>query len=105
MKIFNIVDALSSLRPGSTWQIRGDETFENLNWKDSVQTKPSKQEIEQEISRLQKEYDSTYYQTQRSQEYPPIADYLDAVVKGDQVQLQAYIDACLAVKQKYPKPE
>jgi hypothetical protein len=27
------------------------------------------------------------------------------VVKGDQVQVQAYIDACLAVKAKYPKPE
>ena len=26
-------------------------------------------------------------------------------VKGDQAQVQAYIDACLAVKAKYPKPE
>ena len=37
-------------------------------------------------------------------EYPPSSDYLDAVVKGDQAQMQAYIDACLAVKAKYPKP-
>jgi hypothetical protein len=40
----------------------------------------------------------------RSQEYPPIADYIDGVVKGDQAQIQKYIDACLAVKAKYPKP-
>jgi len=26
-------------------------------------------------------------------------------VKGDTAQTQAYIDACLAVKAKYPKPE
>ena len=45
-----------------------------------------------------------WYATQRQAEYPPIADYLDGVVKGDQAQIQAYIDACLAVKAKYPKP-
>jgi hypothetical protein len=40
----------------------------------------------------------------RRAEYPPVTDYLDAVVKNDQVAVQAYIDACLAVKAKYPKP-
>ena len=40
----------------------------------------------------------------RSSEYPPMADYIDGIVKGDQAQVQAYIDACLAVKAKYPKP-
>lgn len=45
------------------------------------------------------------YQIQRANEYPPITDYLDGIVKGDQAQVQAYIDACLAVKAKYPKPE
>jgi len=46
----------------------------------------------------------TQYQRDRASEYPPIADYIDGVVKGDQAQVQAYIDACLAVKAKYPKP-
>ena len=44
------------------------------------------------------------YETQRAKEYPSINDYIDGVVKGDQAQIQAYIDACLAVKAKYPKP-
>ena len=48
--------------------------------------------------------DPLEYQRQRAAEYPPVADYLDAVVKGDEAQMQAYIDACLAVKAKYPKP-
>jgi len=43
------------------------------------------------------------YGVKRSAEYPPMSDYLDAVVKGDAVAQQAYIDACLAVKAKYPK--
>ena len=45
------------------------------------------------------------YAEKRAAEYPPMADYLDAVVKGDQEQIDAYIDACLAVKAKYPKPQ
>lgn len=46
----------------------------------------------------------TEYQRQRAAEYPPITDYIDGIVKSDQAQVQAYIDACLAVKAKYPKP-
>ena len=53
----------------------------------------------------QVELAKTAYQRQRSFEYPPIADYLDGIVKGDTEQVQAYVDACLAVKAKYPKPE
>lgn len=45
------------------------------------------------------------YAEKRAAEYPPMADYLDAVVKGDQAQIDAYVAACLAVKAKYPKPE
>jgi hypothetical protein len=39
----------------------------------------------------------------RKSEYPPITDYIDGVVKGDQAQIDAYIAACQAVKAKYPK--
>jgi len=47
---------------------------------------------------------ATQYQRDRAEAYPPQADYLDAVVKGDTVAQQAYIDACLAIKAKFPKP-
>jgi hypothetical protein len=47
---------------------------------------------------------NTQYQRDRATEYPPITDYIDGIVKGDQAQVQVYIDACLAVKAKYPKP-
>lgn len=43
------------------------------------------------------------YAQKRVAEYPPIADYLDGIVKGDQTQVDAYVAACLAVKAKYPK--
>jgi hypothetical protein len=43
------------------------------------------------------------YAQKRAAEYPSMADYLDGIAKGDVAQVQAYVDACLAVKAKYPK--
>ena len=43
------------------------------------------------------------YIPKRQNEYPPITDYLDAIVKNDDTQKQKYIDDCKAVKDKYPK--
>jgi len=54
---------------------------------------------------VQTEMDASAYIAQRAREYPPITDYLDGVVKGNQAQIDAYIAACLAVKAKYPKTE
>lgn len=43
------------------------------------------------------------YAQKRAAEYPPITDYLDGIVKGDQAQIDKYIADCLAIKAKYPK--
>lgn len=40
--------------------------------------------------------------TLRAEAYPPMADYIDGIVKGNDTQVQTYIAACLAVKEKYP---
>ena len=47
--------------------------------------------------------DPNAYKAKRIAEYPPITDYLDGVVKGDQAQIDKYIADCQAVKAKYPK--
>jgi len=47
--------------------------------------------------------DPDAYKYARAKEYPPITDYIDGVVKGDQVQIDKYIADCLAVKAKFPK--
>lgn len=44
------------------------------------------------------------YKQLRAAEYPPITDLIDGLVKDGAVQIQAYKDACLAIKAKYPKP-
>jgi len=39
----------------------------------------------------------------RANKYPDFKEYLDGIVKGDDAQVQKYINDCLAVKVKYPK--
>lgn len=101
---FDITHALTSLRPGAQWTIN-NEDITTLVWKSTDLESPSLQEILTEVNRLQEEYDAKEYQRLRQQEYPPITDYLDGIVKGDQQQIADYIAACQAVKAKYPKPE
>jgi hypothetical protein len=59
--------------------------------------------VDYDLALVQADIDAIAYIAKRAAEYPPMTDYLDAVVKGDTAQQQAYIDACLAVKAKYPK--
>lgn len=47
--------------------------------------------------------DPNAYKAKRAAEYPPMTDYLDGIVKGDQAQIDKYIADCQAVKAKYPK--
>lgn len=102
MRIFDYTHAINSLRPNATWSIVGNE-YNTIRWMDTQQDKPTEAEIQAEVARLQAEYDAKQYQRQRALEYPPITDYLDGIVKGDQAQIDKYIADCQAVKAKYPK--
>lgn len=99
-----IAEALIRLRPGAQWTISGDD-YSGIAWIDTEQTMPTEEEVLSLVSVIKQEVADKQYQRKRAAEYPPITDYLDAVVKNDTEQMQAYIDACLAVKAKYPKPE
>ena len=104
IRVIEISDALIALRPNSQWIIRGD-SYDGIEWLDTETDKPTLEEVQDEVSRLQAEFDKTVYKIKREKEYPDFREYLDGVVKNDLVQIQAYVDACLAVKAKYPKPE
>jgi hypothetical protein len=60
-------------------------------------------EVQYDKAAVQAYVDAHAYIAKRAAEYPPITDYLDGVVKGDQAQIDKYIADCLAVKAKYPK--
>jgi hypothetical protein len=60
---------------------------------------------QRDAKRQQDVLNALTYAQRRAAEYPPVTDYLDAIVKNDQAQLQKYISDCQAVKAKYPKPQ
>jgi hypothetical protein len=59
--------------------------------------------VETKLAELEQEFLVSEIKRQRSLEYPDFREYLDGIVKGDQEQIQDYINKCLAVKAKYPK--
>jgi hypothetical protein len=93
------ITAILSLVPNAQVVIRGEE----VEWHNPSTAPVTDAQIDAEIIRLQAEYDAKQYQRDRASEYPDFKDYLDGIVKGDTAQVQAYIDACNAIKQKYPK--
>jgi len=84
-------EAIYSLYPNVA-NIRGDEAFD-------VDGNP----VDYDVTAVEAEMAKTAYVAKRAAEYPPFTDYLDGIVKGNQTQIQTYIDACQAVKAKYPK--
>jgi len=99
-----LFEAIKSLQPYAEFGLSNND-ITTLEWYDdeSVVPIPSIADIEAEHERLKAEYENNTYQRKRAAEYPPLTDYLDGIVKGDNAQIQSYIDACLAVKEKYPK--
>lgn len=58
-----------------------------------------------DISEQMKQWKLFNYQLLREPLYPKQSEYLDAMVKGDELAIQLYKDKCIAVKNKYPKEQ
>ena len=88
-------EAMWVLAPGKDYWIRDGA----LDWQDESAS-PTELEIQAEVDRQT----GLTYQKLRATAYPPVTDYLDGIVKGDQAQIAKYIADCQAVKALYPKP-
>ena len=94
--------AISSLKPGCSWRLVGDDDVENLEWNNENElSPPTQEEIVEEAQRLQQQYELNEYQRLRLKEYPPIQDQLDTLYHQGYDGWKASIDE---VKNKYPKP-
>lgn len=92
--------AIRELRPDAFFGMSGN-TYEDILWSDSSYSKPTKEEVEAVVSRLQAEYESKQYQRDRQQAYPSYADQFDLLYHGGYDAWKASIDE---VKQRFPKP-
>jgi hypothetical protein len=84
-------EAIYKLNP-SVVTIRGDVAYD-----------ADGNEVAYDKAAVQAYVDAHAYIAKRAAEFPPITDYIDGVVKGDQAQIDKYIADCLAVKARFPK--
>jgi len=99
-------DAVSSLYPNANWIMRGNN-YEGLEWheppvREGGQKKPTQEEVEAEVARLQQEWENNQYQRDRAKKYPSIQDQLDTLYHQGYDGWKAMVNE---VKNKYPKPE
>ena len=94
-------EALRSLVPKADFSWVGGD-YSGLSWNDKRE-KPTEEEIDAEVIRLQAEYDSQEYARKRLAEYPSIESLVVGLYDTDD---KSAIEAKRAeVKAKYPKPE
>jgi hypothetical protein len=100
--MFDIIDALISLRPQAKFSSEGNE-YSGVTWLSPDIPMPTESEAAAELQRLQLEYRNKEYARKRAPEYPSIGDQLDALWKGGDAAAEM-LAKVQAVKAKYPKP-
>ena len=99
-----IVKALQKIRPGAEWVLNGDD-YDDLNWLDTVQSKPTREQVSQAVAIVQAEYTAQEYQ--RLRKYPSLGDQLDmlwhAIDNGTLNKTSDFYTAIKAVKDAHPK--
>jgi len=95
-----IGEALKSLRPGAGWSINAND-LDQIVWDNDI-TPPTKEEIEEEIIKLELEEKKIEYKKLRKLEYPSIEECVHAILDD---KLEALQVKRKAIKDKYPKPE
>ena len=99
MENIRISDALQVLRPGAEWSI-GNNSYSELDWLDTEQTKPTEEEVVQKVAELTYQQEVEVYKEQRAAEYPPYADQFDQIFHDG---IDAWKATILEVKRRYPK--
>lgn len=99
-----IVAALVSLRPGAQWTI-DSESYEGINWLDSTQVKPTREELEQEIERLSLLEPARIAQEKRLRAYQLESDSLFFKWQAGEASEEEWKAKRAEIKARYPKGE
>ena len=99
-----LCDSICNLRPNAQWKLDGT-TYDGLVWLEKPmskggQSKPTEEEVNLEVERLQKKWEDAEYQRLRARAYPSIEDQLDLLYHGG---LDAWKEEINKIKEQYPK--
>ena len=92
-------NALSSLRPGAEWVIRGDD----LEWLDQNQTQPTDAEIDAEVARLTALEPARIATENRRAAYIAEADPLFFKAQRGEVTMEEWQAKVADIKARFPK--
>jgi hypothetical protein len=101
MNKIGIPDAIKALRPGAQWVLRGNE-YSGLEWLDPVQSKPTEQEVNDEIARLTAELPNKLAKENRARAYREEADPLFFKAQRGEIEQQEWLDKVAEIQQRYP---
>jgi hypothetical protein len=99
--MIDLSKAILAINPNALFSINAED-INQITWNNGTKPIPKNQILTKQ-QELIAEYESKEYQRLRANEYPDLKEYLDGIVKGDDAQIQKYINDCLSVKAKYPK--
>jgi hypothetical protein len=97
----DIAKAIKAINNSAEFTVNAED-INQITWLNGT-TPIDNQTILNKQQELIAEYQANEYKRQRANEYPDFKEYLDGIVKGDDAQIQKYINDCLEVKAKYPK--
>lgn len=97
----DIAKAIKAINNSAEFSVNAED-INQITWLNGT-TPIDNETILNKKQELIAEYQANEYKRQRANEYPDFKEYLDGIVKGDDAQIQKYINDCLAVKAKYPK--
>ena len=90
------LQAILNLVPNAEINILDDE----IEWINPSVSPISKEQIQNEVDRLQQEYNKNEYQRLRNKEYPSFAEQFDLLYHGG---YDAWKQVIQQIKDKYPK--
>ena len=101
MTIFH--DALNTLKPNANWVVNGDDTYANITWIDTEQTKPTESAVTTKVNELQAAYNALDYSRVRKAKYDLLNQ--DEMRDDDLVNsTTTWRDGIAALKAAHPKP-
>jgi hypothetical protein len=95
----NKAEALQSLRPGAQWVLRGDD----LEWLDTSQIRPTDEELQAEVTRLQALEPARVAGENRKAAYAAEADPLFFKAQRGEATMAEWQAKVAEIKARYPK--
>ena len=96
------IQALVSLRLGAEWSWAGDN-YADLDWLDQQQTKPTEEEIDAEVIRLESLEPINIAMTNRLNAYRNESDPLFFKAQRGEITMQEWLSKIQEIKERYPK--